>query len=72
MFNRKPKIVNGWSVTTNPNKFDGNIMLGLGSHAKSAKTADIQKWDYKDRMVIYLTKDEARKLCETIMEYVNE
>lgn len=55
-----------------PNKLDGNIMLGLGSHVKSAKTADIQKWDYEDRMMIYLTKDEAHKLCETIMEHVNE
>ena len=72
MFKRKPKIVDGWSVTGNPNKFNGDVMLGLGSSTRLSKKGDRRSCDFKELVTIRLNKEDARKLCETIMEYVSE
>lgn len=68
MFIRKPKMVDCWSVTKNPNKFDEDIILSLGSFKKDK----ILKWVVKKKVAIRLSKDAARKLCESIMELVDE
>ena len=68
MFIRKPKIVDSWSVTRNPNKFDGDVILALGSFEKDK----ILKWVIKEKVAIRLNKDMARKLCAAIMETFNE
>ena len=72
MFKRKPKIVYGWSVTGNTNKLDGDVMLGLGSYRKLPRNGDVQKWDFEEQVIMRLNKDQARKLCETIMKYFDE
>ena len=68
MFIRKPKIVGGWSVTRNPNKFDGDVILALGPFKKDK----VLKWVIKEQVAIRLDKDAARKLCATIMGCFDE
>ena len=68
MFIRKPKIVDGWSVTRNPNKFDGDVILSLGSFKKDK----VLKWIIKEKVSIRLNKDTARKLCSAILELFDE
>ena len=74
MFNRKMKFVDGWSVTRNPNKFNGDVMLSLGtSNSSYKKNRSMRVLDnFKERATIRLTKDTARELCATIMKQFNE
>ena len=72
MFNRKPKVVSGWSVTTNPNKFDGDVILGLGSFNELSKKGGRRNCGFEDYVTIRLNKDEACKLCEAIMKPFTE
>lgn len=72
MFKRKPKIVDGWSVTANPNKFNGDVILGLGSSTRLSKNGNRRDCDFKEQVTIRLNKDDAHKLCKTIMEYFGE
>ena len=72
MFKRKPKIVDGWSVTGNPNKFNGEVMLGLGSSTNVFKKDDKRTCDFKELVTIRLNEDDARKLCATIMDYFDK
>ena len=68
MFIRKTKIANGWSVTVNPKKFDGEVILSLGSYKKG----DVLMGNINDDASIRLDKDAARKLCAAIMKPFDE
>lgn len=68
MFKRKSKIVSGWSVTCNPKKFDGEVILSLGSYKKRKVFNGI----IEDEVSIRLDEDQARKLCKAILMPFNE
>lgn len=72
MFKRKPKIVDGWSVTGNPNKSNGDVMLGLGSSTRLSKKGGRRNCDFEELVMIRMDKDEARELCATIMKYFDK
>ena len=68
MFNAKPKTGYGWSVTRNPNKFNGDVILGLGPFKKD-KTFG---WVVRERIEIRLDKDSALALRDVLTEIIDE
>ena len=65
MLTRKPRIVNSWSVTRNPNKFGRDVILALGNTKNENEFM-------KELVAVRLSEDSARKLCGAIMGYFDE
>ena len=68
MFNKKPRFVDSYSVTRNPNKFGQDIILSLGNTKPDTVLGTI----LKEEVMVRLDKDAARRLCGTIMGYFDE